>query len=225
MPTSSLILPCDLGRGLTLRRSTPADADALAEFNKVIQRDSGVVEPDEQVAVWTRDLLRGDHPTFGTDDFTIVEDAATGRIVSSANLISQTWTYAGIPFRVGRPELVGTAPEYRKRGLIRAQFDVLHAWSAERGQMVQAITGIPFYYRQFGYEMAMMLFGGRAGNAAEKPKLKDGESEPFRLRLPVEGDLAFILAVDLTQPAGRWFTVPEMRRCGVTSCGARASST
>ena len=75
------------------------------------------------------------------------------------NLISQTWTYDGIPFGVGRPELVGTQPEYRKRGLVRAQFEVIHAFSAERGEMVQAITGIPFYYRQFGYEMAMGLGG------------------------------------------------------------------
>ena len=48
--------------------------------------------------------------------------------------------------------------------------------------MVQAITGIPFYYRQFGYEMAMGLGGGRQGNAGNVAKLKDGEVEPFRLR-------------------------------------------
>lgn len=202
MPASSPVLPRDLGRGLVLRRSTPADADALAEFNKFVHRDPGVVEPDEPVAAWTRDLLAGNHPTFAADDFIIVQDAATGRIVSSTNLISQTWTYAGVPFRVGRPELVGTAPEYRKLGLIRAQFEVLHAWSAERGEMLQAITGIPFYYRQFGYEMAMPLGGGRVGQAAGAPKLKEGENEPFRLRPPVEADLAFILAVD-AYAAGR----------------------
>lgn len=202
MSIPPLKLPRDLGGGLILRRSTPADAGILAEFNKMIHREPGAVEPDEPVAAWTRDLLRGDHPTFGTGDFTIVEEVATGRIVSSLNLISQAWTYAGIPFRVGQPELVGTAPEYRKRGLIRAQFDVIHAWSAERGQMVQAITGIPYYYRQFGYEMTMMLSGGRVGNAAELPKLKDGESELFRLRLPAEADLPFIQAVDV-HAAGR----------------------
>ena len=124
------------------------------------------------VAAWTRDLLSGSHPTFGSDDFTIVEEAATGRIVSAMNLISQNWTYAGIPFGVGRPELVGTEPEYRKRGLVRARLKVIHALSAERGEMVQAITGIPNFYRQFGYEMAMSLGGGRQGNAANR-----GEAE------------------------------------------------
>lgn len=186
----------DLGDGLRMRRSSAADAEALAEFNKMTHRDPGMVAPDEGVAAWTRDLLRPNHPTFHEDDFTIVEEVATGRIVSSLNLISQTWSYAGIPFGVGRPELVGTAPEHRKRGLIRAQFDVIHAWSAARGELVQAITGIPFYYRQFGYEMAMVLSGGRRGNAAEVARLKEGEAEPYRLRNVGESDLPFVLALD-----------------------------
>ena len=196
MPTSLLDFPRDLGSGLILRRSTPADAEPLADFNKMLFREPPAIEPDEFVAAWTRDLLNGGHPTFGVDDCTIVEEAATGRIVSSMNLISQNWTYDGIPFGVGRPELVGTEPEYRKRGLVRAQFEVMHALSAQRGEMVQAITGIPFYYRQFGYEMAMGLGGGRQGNAANVAKLKDGEVEPFRLRVAVEADLPFILALD-----------------------------
>ena len=196
MSLFSLEFPRDLGNGLILRRSTPADAEPLADFNKMIFREPPATEPDEFVAAWTRDLLNGGHPTFGVDDCTIVEDAATGRIVSSMNLISQTWTYDGIPFGVGRPELVGTEPEYRKRGLVRAQFEVVHALSAQRGEMVQAITGIPYYYRQFGYEMAMGLGGGRQGNAGNVAKLKDGEVEPFRLRAVVQTDLPFVLELD-----------------------------
>jgi len=185
----------DLGDGLILRRSTPADADALAEFNARIHSDTGPEEPDEVIAAWTRDLLKGDHPTFGVDDFTIVEDTRTGAIVSSLNLISQTWSYDGIAFGVGRPELVGTHPDYRNRGLVRAQFEVIHQWSAERGEMVQAITGIPWYYRQFGYEMGLELGGGRIGYTPNIPKLKQGESEPYRMRPATEADLPFIAQV------------------------------
>ena len=145
MSFSTLELPRALGNGLILRRSTPADVEPLADFNKMIFREPPATEPDEFVAAWTRDLLNGSHPTFGPDDYLIVEEAATGRIVSAMNLISQTWTYDGIPFGVGRPELVGTEPEYRKRGLVRTQFEVVHALSAQRGERVQAITGIPYY--------------------------------------------------------------------------------
>ena len=47
------------------------------------------------------------------------------------------------PSKSAAPELVGTKKEYRRRGLVRQQFEVMHEWSAERGELVQIITGIP----------------------------------------------------------------------------------
>jgi Acetyltransferase (GNAT) domain len=180
----------DLGNGLILRRSSPEDADALAEFNRAIHSDN---EPDgECLAAWTHDLLSGQHPTFSPNDFTIVEEVAAGRIVSTLNLISQTWSYEGINFGVGRPELVGTLPQFRNRGLVRLQFEEIHKWSTERGETVQAITGIPFYYRQFGYEMALDLDGRRFGYEAQVPKLKEGETESYIIRAAQESDMPFI---------------------------------
>ena len=189
MFTKSQNILRDLGDGLVMRRSTSEDAETLAEFNRTIHSDN---EQDGQcLADWTRDLLTA-HPTFGPDDFTVVEESATGRVISTMNLISQTWSYEGITFGVGRPELVGTLPEFRNRGLVRLQFEEIHKWSAERGEMVQAITGIPFYYRQFGYEMALDLDGRRFGYEAQVPKLKDGETEPYVIRPAQESDLPFV---------------------------------
>jgi hypothetical protein len=185
----------DLGNGLILRRSTAADTENIVAFNAMIHSDIGPDTPDTRVGVWTRDLMTRPHPTFHVDDFTIVEDTATGKIASCMNLISQTWSYAGIPFGVGRPELVGTLPEYRNRGLIRAQFEVIHRWSAERGEKMQAITGIPYYYRIYGYEMGLELSGGRAGFLAHIPRLKEGETEPYGVRPAVEADLPFIASL------------------------------
>lgn len=182
----------ELDGDLILRRSTAEDADALFDFNSRIHSDDGFEKPDERIGAWARDLLRGDHPTFGMGDFTIVEEKKTGKIVSSLNLISQTWAYEGIPVKVGRPEMVGTLPEYRNRGLVRMQFEVIHQWSQERGEWLQAITGIPYYYRIFGYEMAMNLGGGRVGYKSQLPKLKDGEEEAYTFRPVKEADIAFI---------------------------------
>lgn len=181
----------DLENGLLLRRSSAADADLLADFNAQIH---GEDELDRtRLSAWTRDLLAKPHPTFHADDFTVIAEAATGRIVSALNIISQTWSYEGIPFGVGRPELVGTLPEYRNRGLVRTQFDEIHKWSAERGELVQAITGIPYYYRLFGYEMALDLSGRRIGYESNVPKLKDGEKEKFNIRFAANDDLPFIV--------------------------------
>lgn len=183
----------DLGDGLILRHATSQDVDALAEFNAKIHGDDEI--DGKRVAAWTHDLLALPHPTLKPEDFTIVEEASSGRIISSLNLIPQTWTYEGIPFGVGRPELVGTLPEFRGRGLIRAQFDEIHKWCLERGYIVQAITGIPYFYRQFGYEMALDLGGWRSGYEPQVPKLKDEEEEPFIIRAATEADLPFIAEV------------------------------
>lgn len=162
MKNKTFGLPRSLGEGVTLRWATPADADALAAFNLQIHSDNPE-EPETFLDYWTRELMAGQHPTTKADDFTMVVDEKAGdKIVSSLNLISQTWAYDGIPFGVGRPELVGTDPAYRRRGLVRAQFEAIHAKSAARGELMQAITGIPWYYRQFGYEMGVDLGGSRA---------------------------------------------------------------
>jgi hypothetical protein len=203
-------LPRDLGDGLWLRRTTPADAERLATFNSHIHHAPGSTEPDRLVAAWTRDLLTRPPPGFDAGDFTIVEDRHTGAIVSSLNLISQTWSYHGVPFGIGRVELVGTDPAYRRRGLVRVQMDLIHEWSAERGQMVQAISGIPFFYRQFGYEMALSLGGGRLLHRSAMPRLPMGASEPFRIGPATETDLSFI---DRTYATGqRRYDVSCVRR-------------
>ncbi len=196
----------NLGEELILCRSMGADADALAEFNSRIHSDEGFDKPDLRVAEWTRDLVARPHPTFHEDDCTLVVEAATGKIVSSMNLIPQTWAYEGIPFGVGRPEIVGTLPEYRNRGMVRAQFEEVHKWSAQRGDLVQGITGIPFYYRLFGYEMALELAGGRTGYEPQLPKLKDGEREPFTIRPATVEDIPFLMDTYAHGCGGRLIT-------------------
>ena len=183
----------DLGEGLVLRQATPADSERLADFNGRIHNENDAQDHDERINQWTNDLTSGAHLTTSVSDFTIVEDMQSKQIVSTMVLISQTWSYAGIPFKVGRPELVGTDPQYRERGLVRAQFETIHGWSAARGELVQGITGIPYYYRQFGYEMGMELGGGRAGFIQQVPKL-EGE-EPFSLRIAAEADIPLLIDI------------------------------
>ncbi len=181
----------DLGDGLILRRATPADMEELIAFNVRIH---SVNNPDEAgyIEHETREWMSGDHFSVKPRDFTVVEDTRTSKIVSSLNLISQTWSYAGIRFGLGQPEMVGTDPDYRRRGLIRAQFEVIHEWSAQRGELAQVIGGIPFFYRQFGYEMTLPCNTWLGGHKSQVPKLKEGEQEPYRLRPATEADVPFI---------------------------------
>ncbi len=189
-------LPCDLGDGLTLRWATAADSEALAEYNVRHLSDhwsDQPAAPNEAVRGWTRDLMDGTHPTTRADDFTIVTDNRAGdRIVSSLCLISQTWAYAGIPFTVGRPELVSTSPAYRRQGLVRAQFAAIHARSAARGELVQAITGIAWYYRQFGYELTVAHGGSRRWLPFRIPTPAPAVPPAYRLRPATPADIPLL---------------------------------
>ncbi len=46
----------DLGDDLILRCATPADAEALVDFNARVHSDAGWDSPDPGVAAWVRDL-------------------------------------------------------------------------------------------------------------------------------------------------------------------------
>jgi GNAT superfamily N-acetyltransferase len=185
----------NLGDGLALRRATAADTEELAAFNAKMQADPGE-SVDATICAWTRDLMEGQRPVVGPDDFTIVEDTRTGAIVSSLRLISQTWAYDGIAFPVGQIEIVSTHPDYRRRGFIRKQIERVHHWSQARGELVQAISGIPWYYRQFGYEMALDNTSGRSVYATDLPSQSGGEQEPVRVRPASAADLEFLQGLD-----------------------------
>jgi GNAT superfamily N-acetyltransferase len=207
-------LPRDLGDGLILRWGAPADTEAVAEHNvRYLSEDPAA--PEEELRNWTRDLMRGDHPTTRASDFTVVVDErAGGKIVSSICLISQTWAYEEIPFKVGRPEIVSTDPAYRRRGLVRAQFAAIHARSAARGELLQAITGIPWYYRQYGYAMTLALGGSHRWLGFRVPPRKPDQPDAYRLRPATPDDIPLLTQhyaihcadslVSRVRPAGEW---------------------
>jgi Acetyltransferase (GNAT) domain len=196
----------DLGGGLILRRASREDAEAVATFNARVHFSSGGVferrEPHGGIAVGTRDLMSGNHPTCDASDFTVIEDTTTGSLVSSACLIGQRFSYEGVEFDAGLPELVGTHPDYRRRGLIREQFEILHRWSKERGHLMQAIAGIPYYYRRFGYEMAVYMNWGRRIYFQDIPGKPSGShdgqdsSRSYHLRPATASDARFLSDLD-----------------------------
>ena len=77
--------------------------------------------------------MSGKHPTVKPNDFTIVEDTRTNKIVSSRNLISQTWAYRGIPFKFGRPNWWALRRNIVGEALVRKQFEVIHALERSKG--------------------------------------------------------------------------------------------
>ncbi len=142
-----------LGDGLVLRSlASPADVERLAAFNAVVHKDA-------HAASLTRGLALH-HPDSRPEYWLIVEEAATGQIVSSLCLIPWTWRYADVMLRSAEMGIVGTAPDYRRRGLVRALDRRFKSLLAEGDFHLSHIQGIPYFYRQLGYEYALPLEGG-----------------------------------------------------------------
>src|SRR5207302_1856661 len=136
----------DLGDGLLLRWSTPADTENIAQLVGSVFRDRADAPTNAPLGNLMRELMSGMHPSMGPGDFALVEDRRKqgNPLIACTCLWRHTWEYEGIPFGVGRPEIVATDPAYRNRRLIRAIFEAIHARSETEGHLVQAITGIPY---------------------------------------------------------------------------------
>jgi hypothetical protein len=100
-----------------------------------------------------RALLESPSPGLGPGGWTVADEG--GEVVSTLCLIPHTWRYAGVDIGAGQVEYVATKPGHRTRGLIRGQMAEVHEWSRARGDLVTWITGIPYFYRLFGYENAI----------------------------------------------------------------------
>jgi GNAT superfamily N-acetyltransferase len=188
-------IPRDLGDGLTLRWSRAEDTEGIAALTSNVFREAEDEPANAEMAAYTRALMSGDHPLLTAGDFAVVEERATGRIVACSCLLRQTWRFGGVEFSVGRPELVATDPAFRRRGLIRAIFGALHERSDGRGDLAQAITGIPYFYRQFGYEYALDLAAKRYVALSDIPDAPAERPDTVSLRAATEADLSFLSAL------------------------------
>ena len=186
-----------VGNGLVMRWSTAEDTERIAKLHGMVHRDAAEDSPNVLAMRVIRRLMHGDHPLMGSQDFAVIEDTSRegNPIVACTCLWKHTWTYEGIPFGVGRPEMVATDPAYRHRGLVRALFEMVHERSEAEGDIAQAITGISYFYRQFGYEYALELEDRRTTPIALIPKAKEDTPEPFLLRDATVADIPEIAAL------------------------------
>ena len=149
------IEPRDLGDGLVLRSTTAADAVAVGMLTGFVFRTAPDAPPNPRQLPRTLELASGKHPISGPDHGIVVEDTRHHRLVASMWALPVVWEYDGISFGVGRPEQVVCLPEHRGRGIVRAMFDAFHTQGRQVGELAQAITGISYYYRRYGYEYAI----------------------------------------------------------------------
>ncbi len=125
------------------------DVEKLIHFNDFIHGNG--------VDTMVRELIMT-HPYTTPEDWFFIEKE--GKIIASLCLISWTWKLAGVSLKVGEMGVVGTLPEYRGQGLIRELAKHHLKLLNDGGYYLSNIQGIPYFYRQFGYEYALPLEGG-----------------------------------------------------------------
>lgn len=134
-----------VGDDFELRMADDSDAEALIVLHDRVQGEGQ----------WTSILTDGTHPTTKVENFTVIEDVKNKKIVSSMCYIPQVWRYGTESFNVARLEMVSTLEEYRSKGFIRMQFQHIHEICASNDCNVTVVVGIPWFYKKFGYDMAL----------------------------------------------------------------------
>lgn len=171
-----LHIPLDNGCIIHTLRG-PADVDAVATFAARIFGD--------EVGGMMENLLTHYPGMEPADQFFVTN--SDGNVVSILCLIEWTWRYGEVNLPVGEMGVVATDPAYRRQGLIRAQVEHFKARLAERGCLLSCIQGIPYYYRQFGYEYTLPLEGGWR---IELRHISDPPAHAYRIRRATLEDVA-----------------------------------
>ncbi|RKT55943.1 GNAT family N-acetyltransferase [Saccharothrix australiensis] len=146
-----------LSDGLVLRTAEPRDLDQIGAL--LTERGEPADAVDHRLVV--------EDPDAGWEACAVVVDG--DRVVSTATLLDETLVLGGVEIPAGQVELVATHRDYEGRGLVRALMGWAHERSAARGQLVNVMLGIPYFYRQFGYTYAIPIAPERPVVGAPPP--------------------------------------------------------
>jgi predicted N-acetyltransferase YhbS len=124
--------------------------DDVEQFLELMRQVFG----QEDVTALVKKLMNN-HPTMTLKDFFAVKHH--GKVVAGLNLIPLEWSIGGVPLKVAEMGCVSTLPEYRHRGLQKELVREFDERVAEQDYDLCALEGIPYFYRQFGFEYALPL--------------------------------------------------------------------
>ncbi|MFO7171072.1 MAG: GNAT family N-acetyltransferase [Chloroflexota bacterium] len=165
-----------LGDGLALRSvESPEDVERVAAFDALIHGEG--TEP-----TWRSWMT--EHPAAQQATWLLIEEEASRRVVASLCLLPWRLHYQGVELRAGEMGVVGTLEEYRGRGLQRALNARFSELLREGGFDLSHIQGIPYFYRQFGYEYAAPLEAWWRLHPSAVPDAPDGEGLTCRRATP-----------------------------------------
>ena len=126
---------------------------------------------DEDVRGITRRFVEH-HPEMNKEHFFVVKHG--NRAVAGLLLVPQVWRLGEIELKVAEMGCVGTDPEHRRKGvqwILNNEFD---KYARENGFDLCALAGIPYFYRQFGYQYAVELDYSTELKVEDLPEMDTG---------------------------------------------------
>jgi len=134
---------------------------------------------DEDVATIVRRFVEK-HPGMSHEDYFLVmhgEKAVAGLV-----LIPQRWNLDGVELKVAEMGCVGTDPSHRRKGLQYILNEKFDEYAREKGYDICVLAGIPYFYRQFGYQYAVELDYRSTIDVSKLPAESKLTTRPFESR-------------------------------------------
>src|SRR3972149_9920025 len=128
---------------------TDGDVERITLFNKLIHQG-------EDLEGLVRSLITK-HPYGSRHYWLFIEEPKSKEIVSALALIPWKINFCGEILQAAELGFVGTLPQYRNRGMTRILMSHFHDIVEQERFAFSFLQGIPYFYRQFGYEYAVPL--------------------------------------------------------------------
>lgn len=157
----------------------PESADDYEDLYKLMDSAFG----DEDVRGITRRFAEN-HPEMSNEDFFMVKKG--NEVAAGLILLPQKWVIDGVEVKVAEMGCVGTRPEHRRKRLQWILNDQFDSYARENGFDLCVLAGIPYFYRQFGYQYAVDL---DIATQIECKKIPKNDSNLMR-RKPLEADIS-----------------------------------
>lgn len=128
----------------------PETSEDYEQLYEVMRRSF----PDEDVTSIVKRFVEH-HPEMTNTDYFMVKQG--DEAVAGLVLIPQRWSIEGVELNIAEMGCVGTVPEHRKKGvqwILNNEFDT---YAKKKGYDMCVLAGIPYFYRQFGYQYAVEL--------------------------------------------------------------------
>ncbi|MFX0018303.1 MAG: GNAT family N-acetyltransferase [Candidatus Hermodarchaeota archaeon] len=133
-----------------------------------------------------------EHPERDEIYWIYIEENNSKKLISSITLAPLVWDFDRTSIPICEMGLVGTLAGYRNKGLMGILNQLYENIMEQKGYLISAIRGIPYYYRRFGYEFALNLDERIILNKSQIP-LKEIEEISFRKATKL--DLNFIKSI------------------------------